>query len=261
MSKKELRKDTDYFLVGHPEHAISGSKLPTVSSVLKNLFHVKKQTPDINTALRTVVDNAICFWTMARIPTMLPRNCVRKLKTLYEEWQALAKHKCRKSDPGDRRAEFKRNLDKLWDIAADDAIKQIRTSRFLRKEEREIDVKFYLDQQSERIGYMSGNDKVFAQTVQRSGQRHERKRTGEPSAEGPSEPAALPSSSGTDSPAQPSDADQDLEPGPAKRARLDTKVTLTFPRRIMTATPILDVADRFRLTSGQVNFIYIYTIY
>ncbi|KAF0308284.1 hypothetical protein FJT64_020479 [Amphibalanus amphitrite] len=37
----------------------------------------------------------------------------------------------------------------------------------LKQQEREIDVKFYLDQRSERKGYMSGNDKVFAQTVRR----------------------------------------------------------------------------------------------
>ena len=34
-----LRKDTDYFLVGHPAHSISGSKLPTARAVLKNFFH------------------------------------------------------------------------------------------------------------------------------------------------------------------------------------------------------------------------------
>ena len=56
---------------------------------IEKLFHVEKQTPDINTSLRTVVDSVICFWTLARILTMLPHNCVRKLETLYEEWLAL----------------------------------------------------------------------------------------------------------------------------------------------------------------------------
>ena len=200
MSRKELRRDTDYFLVGHPEHAISGSKLPTVRSVLKFFFHVRKDL-DNSTALRAVVDNVICFWTMARIPTMLPRNCTRKLKMLYEEWHALAKHKDRESDPGGRRAKFEDSLDKLWDIGATDAIKQILGSRMLKQQEREIDVKFYLDQRSERKGYMSGNDKVFAQTVLRceQRQREEQRRFQESSAQGPSETAILSSSSSTDS--------------------------------------------------------------
>ena len=246
MSKTKLRKDTDYFLVGQPQHSISGSKLPTLSAVLKYFFHVKKQSHANNTALRTVVDNVICFWDMARIPTQLPRNCVRKLKVIYEEWRELAKNKKRKGDPGDRKAAFKSKLDTLWDIAADDAIAQIRNNRLLRKEEREIDVKFYLDQKAERIGYMSGNDKVFAEAVRRREQRETGASSGELSAERQPDPATLSLASSTDtdidSPAEPADAA--LAPGPAKRPRLDPSVTLTLPRRIMTAAPLLDVADR-----------------
>ena len=44
--------------------------------------------------------------------------------------------------PGDRSPQFERKLDQLLDIAADDAIKEVGTNRFLRKEKREIDVKF-----------------------------------------------------------------------------------------------------------------------
>ena len=171
MSKTKPRKVTDYFLVGHPGHSISGSKLPTLCAVLKYFFHVKKQSQANNTALRTVVDNVICFWDMARIPTQLPRNCVRKLKMIYDEWRELVKSKKGKGDPGDRKAKFMCQLDTLWDIAADDAIEQIRRNRLLRKEEREIDVKFYLDQKAERRGYMSGNDKVFGEAVRRREQR------------------------------------------------------------------------------------------
>ena len=109
-----------------------------------------------------------------------------------------------------------------------------------------MDKMFLLDQRSEIIGLMSGNVKVLARTIQQIGQRLERKRRREQSAEGTPEPTNLASSS--DSPAEPADADKDLDPSPAKRAQLDPMVTLTFSRRIMTAAPILDVADRFRLT-------------
>ena len=80
---------------------------------------------------------------MARIPTQLPRNGMRKLIVIYEEWRELTKNKKRKGDPGDRKAKFMCKLNKQWDIAHDDLIAQIRNNRLLRKEEREIDVKFY----------------------------------------------------------------------------------------------------------------------
>ena len=105
---------------------------------------------------------------------------------------------------------------------------------------------FFLDQRSEIIGIMSGNVKVLARTIKQIGQRLERKRRREQNAEGTPEPTTLASSS--DRPAEPADAYQDLDPGPAKTARLDLKVTLTFSRHIISAAPILDVADRFRLT-------------
>ena len=114
-----LRKHTDYFLIGHPEQAISGSKLPTVRSVLKNFLYVKQQASNNNEALRLVVDNVLCFWAMARIPTMLPRSCVRNLERLYKEWRTIGKHKDRASDPVGRRNNFEEKLDKLWDVGAD----------------------------------------------------------------------------------------------------------------------------------------------
>ena len=175
-----------------------------VRSVLKFFIYVQ-QTPDNKTALSTVADNVVCFWTMARIPVMLPCNRMRKLR-MCEGWQALTKYKDRKCDPGDRRAKFDSTLDRLWDVGATDAIKQ---TRMLRLNERDIDVEFYFDQRPEINGDMSENDNELALTVRRSKQRRERKRTREPSAERPSKPAISASSSGTDSPAEHTDTDQD----------------------------------------------------
>ena len=67
------------------------------------------------------MNNVLCFWSKAHIPTIWLRNCVRKLKVLYEEWQAIARNRSRKSDPGGRRAKFRSKLDKVWDIAAKDS--------------------------------------------------------------------------------------------------------------------------------------------
>ena len=96
----------------------------------------------------------------------------------------LKKCKNRKGDPAGRRAQFESSTVKLWDIAAVDPIKQIRSNRMLRKEEREIDVKFYLDQRSERKGHIPSNDKVFAQTVQKNKKRQVGKHTRELSSKG-----------------------------------------------------------------------------
>ena len=60
---------------------------------------------------------------------------------------------------GGRRDQFSAMLDQLLDIAAEDATGQIRASRLIRLEEKEGDVRFYLDQCSERTGTISGNDK------------------------------------------------------------------------------------------------------
>ena len=68
----------------------------------------------------------------------------------------------------------------------------------------------------------------------------------------PSSSANLTSSSDTASPAEPADSNQD-DPGPAKRARLDSGVTITLPRHIMAAAPVLNVADRFRLSAKQLT--------
>ncbi|XP_043194189.1 uncharacterized protein LOC122386201 [Amphibalanus amphitrite] len=247
MSEEEHKKDTDFFLVGKPEQAIPESKLPTVRSVLKLFFYVKRRTPDNSTAFRSVVDSVLCVWSMTRIPTMLPRNCVRKLKKLYEEWQALAKNEKRKSDPGGRRAKFIASLDQLWDVGATDAIEQIRGNQRLTQDERDIDIRFYLDQCSERRGYMSENQKVLPPTIRRRERKRERKRTIVSRADVPPEPAALASSSGTGSLAVASDADQFLDPAPAKRTRLGSAVTPIIPRRIRkpkATIPIPDVATR-----------------
>ena len=163
MSEKQPSKDKDYYLIGYPEPTIPDSKLPTLGAVLKNFFYVKKHSPDIRTAILAVVDNVISIWKTARIPTALPRNCVRRLKKLYEEWQTLDKHKTRKGDKHDRRGQFKRKLLQVWDIGPVDIIAQIKARDFLSEEERENDVRFYLDQKHERLRYISGKDKVLAE--------------------------------------------------------------------------------------------------
>lgn len=57
--QEELRKDMGIVLVGHPEHAISGSKLPTVSSVLNTCSTSRSKLWIGRPALHSVVDSGV----------------------------------------------------------------------------------------------------------------------------------------------------------------------------------------------------------
>ena len=169
-----LRNKSERFLVGQPAHSIPGSKLPTGRDVLKFLFHVNENCSDRYAAYKITVQNVMSFWSMARIKTTLPRNCVRKLDALWKEWRELKKSRGRKSDVGDQRAKFTSKINKLFDIGAEDPIDEIRNSRLLGNAEKEEDIRFYIDQRSERQGTMSGNDKSFKRRLEQSESRQKR---------------------------------------------------------------------------------------
>ena len=104
---------------------------------------------------------------------------------LHYHHRNLSRSKGRSSDPGGKRASFVLELDQLFDIGAPDAIEEIQNNRLLSKEKKEEDIKFYIDQQNERRGHMSGHDKIFekkaVQQTQRRERMHERVHSGKPS--------------------------------------------------------------------------------
>ena len=262
-----LRKQTEYFLVGQPAISISGSKLPTARAVLRYFFYIKQQCPDRLEAFKKTVDNVLCFWAMARIPAMLPRNCVRKLEALWHEWSELSKSKGRGKDANDRREQFSARMDKLWDIGAKNAIDEIMSSRLLGEKEKEEDVTFYLDQRADRIGTMSGNDKNFAERVEQHQWRNQRAQRMTKSESAASRPSTSQSpitatddtsecitcDSSEDDPHASDASDPASYQPPDKRQKRADTVDLALPRDIMTSPAILDAADRFGMSSNQVN--------
>lgn len=68
-SKKNLRKDSNIYLVGYQENKITGSKLPSKRQVLSVFFYykdVKKLT--IRESAKVVIEEVEKFWEKARIP-------------------------------------------------------------------------------------------------------------------------------------------------------------------------------------------------
>ena len=79
-----------------------------------------------------VVDAVIVFWNMALIKTEYRHNCMFDVIKIWTEWQNLMKNKGRTTDPGNKRANFIKRLDSLFDIGAPECIyirrKRIRNS-------------------------------------------------------------------------------------------------------------------------------------
>lgn len=83
--QKKLRSDTEIYILGHTEHQIVGSKLPSNRQVLSVLLHKLRDTNlKLSVHGGSVIDEAILFWEKARIPTSGKWYCVKKLETLYE---------------------------------------------------------------------------------------------------------------------------------------------------------------------------------
>ena len=67
MSKRVLRLETDYFLVGPPANSIIGSKLPTAQAVLRYFFHIKDHC-------RSVCRVQEDYWQCAAVLGFGPRS-------------------------------------------------------------------------------------------------------------------------------------------------------------------------------------------
>lgn len=253
-----LRHQTERFLVGQPAQSIPGSKLPTGRDVLKFFFHVFEKCTSRQKAYKITVENVLHIWAMARINTQEYRNCVRKLDGLWKEWNELKKNKKRKRDVDDRRAQFSEKIDKLWDIGAVNAIEVIRTSRLLGQQEKEDDVKFYIDQRADRRATMSGSDKKFGERVMQQEWRQRRAERMQPDVSLPStstqadiEPDEMDTSDGMD------EVGDHPHPCPPLRHRHTDEVKVVLPRDILKSPAILEASDRFHLSTSEVILIII----
>ena len=171
-TKTSTRTTSGAFLIGHPARSIAGSKLPTLRQVMQVLLHEKASgfssggMASNRDCITFVVDRVNVFWQMAGIKTITKPNSILRLESDFAEWTNLKKSMGRPTDPGNKREKFTEKLDKLWDIGAPDAVKEIQTNRLLTPGDKQQDIAFYFDQQNERNATMSGNDKILKKKVE-----------------------------------------------------------------------------------------------
>lgn len=169
------RKDTEQWLVGYPIVSITGCKLPSSGQVfLRFLQHHKVEKKPIRESAALVVDEVLPFWEKARIPTQFKVNIGNGLENMYKEtYQGLRKSKNRTGGKYEaERKAFEESLDKLFDIAHQDAENLIRNPE---------DWAFLLAQREKgRRGSMMSVDSKLAQTEkkiqERKAKEAERKR-------------------------------------------------------------------------------------
>lgn len=164
-SSRTLRKDDAVFLVGNYSPQIITKKLPSKRDVLKVLFfNLREVKLDLQDGARLTIRETRLFWEKGRIPTQSEKNCIPKLKKLYEEWRGL--QKCAGMTREDKSAnqlqkedKFVEELDDLFDIAAADALTSMKNAE---------DVEFLKKQREKgRPGYMCGIDKQLAEQESR----------------------------------------------------------------------------------------------
>lgn len=171
-SKKTLRKASEVFLVGNYSPQIVGNKLPSKRDVLKVLFfNMREVRLNLNEAARLAIRETLVFWEKGRIPTQSEKNCIPKLKKLYQEWRDLQKYASltpekKSANQLKKEQTFVSELDDLFDVAALNALTLMKIPE---------DVEFLKKQRMRgRVGYMYGIDKQLTVQEVKSRERAER---------------------------------------------------------------------------------------
>ena len=131
--KRKTRSQSELFLIGKTLDRLTGCQLPTNKQVLQYFLHLKEVTQSNhkkvynNVAAFDVIDDANSFWNIARIKTMSHHKAEEKLIALWKKYRNLCK---RASPPPEeltsRQMELQSELDELFDLAARDAIQEIK---------------------------------------------------------------------------------------------------------------------------------------
>jgi len=116
------------FIIGHMNHQITGSKLPSRGDCLKVLFYNMRITKlNLNDSASLVIEECIVFWKKARIPIQVTHRCKAKLIKLYEEWKGILKNKNKTNQTFKQKEQlFSDSMNDLFDIAHQDALTMIR---------------------------------------------------------------------------------------------------------------------------------------
>ena len=154
----------------------------------------------------------------------------------------------------------------MQDIGATDAIEDIEKNRLLTPANKQQDIVFYEDQRGERLGSMSGNDKVFTAKKKQQVARVEKKRfkrgrftTYEPSSSDSKPQTSAVADTSTEEETKkesgPEDPDLDETMGHGRYTPKDPYVTLQLPRRILLEPAVKELADRLRISNNELSVI------
>lgn len=154
-------------LIGRCTHQIIGSKLPSKRQVLQLLFfHVRVgKLPQRESSIMTVKE-IFLFWEKARIPTQYETRCVDKVDKLYESWRLTTKFTRKSQSQIKKITDYTDSLDDLFDIAASDALEQMKN-----EEDRRF---LELQRKKGRPGCMVGVDIILALQEQRTAERNKK---------------------------------------------------------------------------------------
>ena len=135
-------------------------KLPTKRQVLKLLMFYKKgpkmKITSTGEIADMVLDETYRYWKIANIPVMTRFFAKKKLTKIFDDYLKLSKHKKRESGTENmKRVKFNEDLDKLFDVAAEDAEEKIRKDRLLEEGAKCEDILFLDDQRGPRLAWIS----------------------------------------------------------------------------------------------------------
>lgn len=139
------RKNGDkmIWLIGREIPKIITRRLPSNRKVLR-LFFYKHLTENltIRRNAHKTIEEVFEQWICANIPTRRLNSAISKLIRLHQTWKKLLKNRSKKDLPSQisKEREFKRNLDKLFNVAHHCAVKNVEDleRQFLLSQRRNI---------------------------------------------------------------------------------------------------------------------------
>lgn len=127
-TKPTTRSKSSVFLIGNPDDAIQGTRLPTNKQVMKVFFHFHSELKfSVRESSSKTVDLVIPFWEKGGIPIKAKQHVIAKIESMFMEWKNLQRSKSRRSGVQIQKEEaFISSLNSLFDIAHQDAMQMIK---------------------------------------------------------------------------------------------------------------------------------------
>lgn len=165
---KDVQPQEDWFMGELLEELTPAkySQLPTNGDVLRHYIYKRRNVQSVSN-ITDVIKSVESFWDWAGISVTRLRSgvSVKMLKKLISAHDNLRKAKKKPAKS------FKDMCEQLFDIAASDAINIMQTDRLRSKSKVDVDIKFLIDQRSERKLGLGSCDSEYSQKVQSKSER------------------------------------------------------------------------------------------